>query len=89
MYSDIFQSFELPDDASFNQNTCEELRDIVSNEEAGKQRFSTCQYVKYTKEGEEKAKEAKISLKLYSYEDELLLEYEGKYFGDFKFVEDN
>ena len=72
-----------------NQDKCTELFDRVSNELGGKQRTSTCKYVKYTKEGEEKAQKAKISLKFYSYEGELLLEYEGKLFDDFEFIKNN
>ena len=88
-YSDIFDAFDSTGDDSLNQYKCTELLDRVSNELGGKQRTSTCKYVKYTKEGEEKAQKAKISLKFYSYEGELLLEYEGKLFDDFEFIKNN
>ena len=88
-YSDIFDAFDSTGDDSLNQDKCTELFDRVSNELGGKQRTSTCKYVKYTKEGEEKAQKAKITLKFYSYEGELLLEYEGKLFDDFEFIKNN
>lgn len=87
-YLDIFESFDTPGELDLDKDMCTELTEKVKEEKVG-QRISTCQYVKYTKEGEEQAKKAKIHLKLYSYEDELLLEYEGKLFDDFEFIKDN
>lgn len=87
-YLDIFESFDAPGELDLDKDTCTELTEKVK-EEQSEQRISTCQYVKYTKEGEEQAKKAKIHLKLYSYEGELLLEYEGKLFDDFESIKDN